>query len=157
MAFGSGPPATARTAPPLPNPALVGGMNPPQGANPAIAHLLAGLAAQHGAPMSMTAHPPMFGGPRPPMGPGGPPMGPGGPMLAHPGPAPLPGGPAPGGPPAMPMMAAGSGAPAAPPGAGPPRPAMAMPPQAPPGARAPFPGKGPPKPPPPRRPGLRVG
>jgi len=159
MAFGSGPPATARTAPPLPNPALVGGMNPPQGASPAIAHLLAGLAAAHGAPMSMTAHPPMMGGPpRPPMGPPmGPPGGPGGGMpMVHPGAAPLPQGPTGGGPPAMPMMASGSAVPGAAPGAGPPRPAMPMPPPQP-GARAPFPAKKPPmKGPPPRRPGLRT-
>jgi hypothetical protein len=155
MAFGSGPPATARTAPPLPNPALVGGMNPPQGASPAIAHLLAGLAAAHGAPMSMTAHPPMLGGPpRPPMGPPG---GPGGPMpMVHPGAAPLPQGPMPGaGPPAMPMMAPGSAAPGMPPGAGPPRPAMPMPPQPAPGARAPFPAKKPAAKAPPRA-GLRT-
>jgi len=150
MAFGSGPPATARTAPPLPNPALVGGMNPPQGASPAIAHLLAGLAAAHGAPMSMTAHPPMLGGPpRPPMGPPG-----GGMPMVHPGAAPLPQGPTPGGPPAMPMMASGSAAPGVPPGAGPPPIARPMPPPQP-GARAPFPAKkGPTKPPP--RPGLRT-
>jgi hypothetical protein len=152
MAFGSGPPATARTAPPLPNPALVGGMNPPQGASPAIAHLLAGLAAAHGAPMSMTAHPPMLGGPpRPPMGPPG-----GGMPMVHPGAAPLPQGPMPGqGPPAMPMMAPGSAAPGMPPGGGPPPVARPMPPPQP-GARAPFPAKGPPKAPPPRRPGLRT-
>src|ERR1700722_13238176 len=104
MGFGSGPPATTRTAPPLPNPALVGGMNPPQGASPAIAHLIAGLAAAHGAPMSMTAHPPMAGGPpSPPMGPPG-----GGMPMVHPGASPLPQGPMPGaGPPAMPMMASG--------------------------------------------------
>ena len=150
MAFGSGPPATARTAPPLPNPALVGGMNPPQGASPAIAHLLAGLAAQHGAPVSLTAHPPMLG-PRPPMGP----------AMVHSGAAPLPQGPMPGaGPPAMPPMAPGSAAPGAPPPGAPqppaPRPVMTAP-----GARAPFPAKKAPirtaaKGPPPRRPGLRT-
>jgi hypothetical protein len=164
MAFGSGPPATARTAPPLPNPAMVGGMNPPQGASPAIAHLLAGLAAQHGAPVSLTAHPPAFA-PHPGAGPM--PMGPrpGGMPMVHPGAAPLPQSPIPGaGPPAMPMMAPGSAAPGVPPGgppggppAGPPRPAMVAPRTPVPAARAPFPAKkGPAKGPPPRRPGLRT-
>ena len=146
MAFGSGPPATARTAPPLPNPALVGGMNPPQGASPAIAHLLAGLAAAHGAPMSMTAHPPMLGGPpRPPMGPAyrsawrrdadGSPRSCA--AAARPD--------ARRSPPAMPMMAPGSAAPGMPPGAGPPRPAMPMQPPQPAWRAAPFPAKEPPK------------
>lgn len=144
MAFGSGPPATARTAPPLPNPALVGGMNPPQGASPAIAHLLAGLAAQHGAPVSLTAHPPTL-------------VPHGGMPMVHGGAAPLPQGPMPGaGPPAMPAMAPGSAAPGAPAAGAPPPPAP-RPTGAMPAARAPFPAKkGPAKGPPARRPGLRT-
>ena len=100
MAFPVHPAGPAGIAPPPPSGMGLGpaGTGAP---GPSISQLLAGLAAQHGAPMSLTAHPGSGGGPH--MGGGG-----GGPPPAMP-----PGGlgPPPGVRPPSPMASGGGGPP----------------------------------------------
>jgi len=114
MAFPVHPAGPAGIAPPPPSGMGLGpaGTGAP---GPSISQLLAGLAAQHGAPMSLTAHPGSGGGPHMGGGGGPPPM----PHIAPSGPG--LGGPVPGGgggpPPAMPPGGLGP-----PPGVRPPSP-----------------------------------